>query len=251
MTTSKKTTDFGFKKVASEQKESLVKGVFNSVASKYDIMNDAMSFGVHHLWKNALISMMGYKQNAKLLDVAGGTGDISFRFLKKFSDGYVTTSDINEAMLVEGRNRAINKNIVSKKRIEWLCGNAEQLPVPDNYYDFYTISFGIRNVTNINKALEEANRVLKPGGRFLCLEFSQVDHEILAKFYDFYSFNIIPKIGQLIAGDKESYQYLVESIRKFPPKEKFKSMIEQAGFSKVSYRSMTAGAVAIHSGWKI
>ena len=242
-------THFGFKEVEKDQKESLVKGVFSNVAPKYDIMNDVMSFGIHRLWKDKFISMLNPKDNGKLLDVAGGTGDIAFRFLKAARNGHVTVCDINPEMLREGYKNSIDKNILNG--LEWLCGNAEKLPLPDSAYDYYTIAFGIRNVTDIPAALREAHRVLKPGGRFMCLEFSKVENPILAKAYDFYSFNIIPRMGKLVAKDKDSYQYLVESIRQFPPQEKFARMIEDAGFSLVKYTNLSAGAVAVHSGWKI
>lgn len=242
-------THFGFKEVEIDQKAPLVKGVFDNVASKYDIMNDVMSLGVHRLWKDKFISMLNPQRNKKLLDVAGGTGDIAFRFLKATEEGQVTVADINHNMLQEGYKNAINKNILNN--IEWLCADAQNMPILDNTYDYYTIAFGIRNVTDINKALLEAYRVLKPGGRFLCLEFSRVENPLLEKIYDFYSFNVIPKMGKIIASDRDSYQYLVESIRKFPKQEEFLQIIENAGFVKVKYINLSGGAVAIHSGWKI
>lgn len=242
-------THFGFKQVDESQKESLVKGVFSSVASRYDVMNDAMSMGVHRLWKDDMIRTLAPRKNSKLLDVAGGTGDIAFRYLKSCENGEATICDINPEMLQEGRKNAINKGILDN--INWHCGNAESLPFPDNHFDYYTIAFGIRNVTNIDKALEEAYRVLKPGGRFLCLEFSKVVSPIVAKAYDLYSFHLIPKMGKVLANDSESYKYLVESIRKFPKQNKFADMINDAGFSKVKYRNLTFGVVALHSGWKV
>ncbi len=241
-------THFGFKEVDKTQKESLVKGVFSNVASRYDIMNDVMSLGVHRLWKDKFITMLAPKLGSKLLDVAGGTGDIAFRFMKAAKDSSVTVCDINQEMLNEGYKNSIDKNII--KDIEWVCGNAEELPFEDNTYDYYTIAFGIRNVTNIDRALREAYRVLKPGGRFMCLEFSKVSNPALAKFYDIYSFKFIPAMGQFVAKDKDSYQYLVESIRKFPSQEQFAKMIKEAGFSQVKYTNMSGGIVAIHSGWK-
>jgi ubiquinone/menaquinone biosynthesis methyltransferase len=242
-------THFGFKEVELAQKAPLVKGVFDNVASKYEIMNDVMSLGTHRLWKDKFISMLNPQKNKKLLDVAGGTGDIAFRFLKAAEGGQVTVADINHNMLKEGYKNAVNKNILHN--IEWLCADAQNMPIPDNIYDYYTIAFGIRNVTDINKALSEAYRVLKLGGKFLCLEFSKVENPLLEKIYDFYSFNIIPKMGKLIASDSESYQYLVESIRKFPKQDKFLQMIENAGFVKAKYINLSVGAVAIHSGWKV
>jgi demethylmenaquinone methyltransferase/2-methoxy-6-polyprenyl-1,4-benzoquinol methylase len=244
-----KKTHFGFKEVNANDKAPLVKAVFDNVASKYDIMNDVISMGVHRLWKDRFIKMLDPKPNSKLLDVAGGTGDIAFRYLEKAPHGYVSVSDINHAMLREGYKNAIDKNILTN--IEWLCADAQNLPIPDDSYDYYTIAFGIRNVTDIPTALAEAYRVLKPGGRFLCLEFSHVENPIMAGLYNFYSFKIIPKMGKLIANDSESYQYLVESIRKFPKQEQFLKMISDAGFEQTSYTNLSSGSVAIHSGWKI
>lgn len=251
------TTHFGNKTVDEDAKQGLVRNVFDSVAEKYDIMNDVMSAGVHRLWKDQLIRTMRPRAGQHLFDVAGGTGDIAFRFLKEANNhipagkdaAQVTVCDINHAMLTVGRDRAIDQGITD--HIEWVCGNAETLPLPDSSVDFYTISFGIRNVTHIDRALSEARRVLKPGGRFLCLEFSHVDIPVLDKIYDAYSEHLIPRFGGMITGDRDSYQYLVESIRKFPSKDKFKQMIEDAGFKQVTYRSMTAGVVALHSGWVI
>ncbi len=252
------TTHFGFKTVDKGSKQGLVRNVFDSVAKKYDIMNDVMSGGLHRLWKNDMIRALRPTAGAKLLDVAGGTGDIAFRFLeaaqkRERSDSIpaaeVTVCDINAQMLDVGRDRAIDRGILDN--IDWVCGNAECLAFPDNSFDAYTIAFGIRNVTNIDKALAEAHRVLKPGGRFLCLEFSKVDMPLLDKIYDSYSFHLLPRFGEMITGDRDSYQYLVESIRQFPPQDRFKSMIEEAGFKRVTYRNMTGGIVALHSGWKI
>lgn len=244
-----KKTFFGFKEVDEKDKAGMVKGVFSNVAPKYDIMNDAMSLGVHRLWKDKFIKMLAPEKGSKLLDVAGGTGDIAFRFLNKAQDGFVTVCDINPEMLAEGYKNSIDKNIL--QGIEWVCGNAEKLPMADSSYDYYTIAFGIRNVTNIDAALKDAYRVLKPGGRFMCLEFSKVENPILAGLYDFYSFKVIPNIGQVVAGDRDSYQYLVESIRKFPTQNDFCKIIEKAGFSQVTYTNLSGGAVAIHSGWKV
>jgi demethylmenaquinone methyltransferase/2-methoxy-6-polyprenyl-1,4-benzoquinol methylase len=241
-------TFFGFKEVDSADKAPLVRGVFERVAPKYDVMNDVMSMGVHRLWKDKLINMLNPRPNSRLLDVAGGTGDIAFRYLKKASGGHVTVADINPAMLREGYNNALNKNILHG--MDWLCADAQALPLPDDTYDYYTIAFGIRNVTDISAALREAYRVLKPGGRFLCLEFSAVTNPLMAGLYEFYSFKVIPKMGKLVAGDEASYQYLVESIRKFPKQEEFLSMIGEAGFIRTSYTNLSSGAVAVHSGWK-
>ncbi|MEZ5757767.1 MAG: bifunctional demethylmenaquinone methyltransferase/2-methoxy-6-polyprenyl-1,4-benzoquinol methylase UbiE [Emcibacteraceae bacterium] len=251
------TTHFGFRDVNEDEKQSLVKGVFDSVADKYDIMNDVMSGGLHRLWKNDLIRDLRPKPGMHLLDVAGGTGDIAFRFLKaanaRMKEGdvpaKVTICDINSNMLAAGRARALDQG--NFDYIDWVTGNAEMLPLPDCSVDAYTIAFGIRNVTHIDIALKEAFRVLRPGGRFMCLEFSKVDLPLLKQIYDAYSFNLIPYFGEIITGDKESYQYLVESIRKFPSQEKFKTMIKDAGFKKTTYRNLSGGIVAIHSGWRI
>jgi len=241
-------THFGFKTVDIEEKTSLVRDVFNTVATRYDIMNDAMSFGMHRWWKHEFVGDIDMRPNMRCLDVAGGTGDIAFRLLKRGA-AEVTVCDINQAMLEEGRKRADDRNILSN--IEWLCGNAEELPLPDNAFQLYTIAFGIRNVTHIDKALAEAFRVLAPGGRFMCLEFSHMQSDMLAKAYDSYSFNIIPKLGKAIAGDSAPYQYLVESIRRFPTQEKFEQMIQKAGFRQARYKNLAGGAVAIHSGYKV
>ncbi len=251
------TTHFGFRTVDKDSKQGLVRDVFDSVAGKYDIMNDVMSGGLHRLWKDDMIRALRPEAGMTLLDVAGGTGDIAFRFLEaarkrgnpSSGPAKVTVCDINAQMLEVGQDRAIDRGIL--KNIDWVCGNAEDLSFPDSSFDAYTIAFGIRNVTHIDKALTEAHRVLKPGGRFLCLEFSRVDMPLLDKIYDAYSFHLLPRLGGMITGDRQSYQYLVESIRQFPPQEKFKTMIEKAGFRRVTYRNMTGGVVALHSGWKI
>ncbi|WP_321395472.1 bifunctional demethylmenaquinone methyltransferase/2-methoxy-6-polyprenyl-1,4-benzoquinol methylase UbiE [Emcibacter sp.] len=251
------TTHFGYRTVEAEKKQGLVRNVFDNVARKYDLMNDVMSAGLHRLWKDELIRVLRPQPGMKLIDVAGGTGDIAFRFLEAArripgnadNPAEVTVCDINNNMLTVGRDRAIDRGIL--ENIDWVCGNAEALPLPDSCMDAYTIAFGIRNVTNIDKALAEARRVLKPGGHFLCLEFSHVDLPLLEKLYDVYSFELIPRFGQWITGDKDSYQYLVESIRRFPSQDKFKGMISEAGFKQVSYRNMSGGVVALHSGWRI
>ena len=242
------TTHFGYQQVGEDEKESMVKGVFNSVASKYDIMNDLMSAGLHRLWKNDMVAMLSPRPGMNILDVAGGTGDIAFR-MREAADCHITICDINQQMLEEGRNRAIDKNLLIG--LEWVTGNAESLPLPSNHFDAYTIAFGIRNVTHIDKALEEAHRVLKIGGRFVCLEFSHLTHPLLQKGYDAYSFAAIPKIGKWVTGDSASYQYLIESIRQFPKQEAFAAMIKKAGFANVQYRNLTQGVVAIHSGRKV
>lgn len=248
---------FGFKSVAEDAKSGLVKGVFRSVADRYDVMNDVMSGGLHRLWKASLIDELKPRAGMHLLDVAGGTGDIAFRFLDTVTTGRpgttipgkVTIVDMNDAMLEVGRRRAIDRGHTAD--IEWVCGDAEDLPLGDRSVDAYTIAFGIRNVTHIEKALAEACRVLKPGGRFLCLEFSKAAIPGLQRPYDWYSFNVIPAIGGRVAGNRESYQYLVESIRRFPPQEDFRDMIEAAGFRRTRYRNMAGGIVALHSAWRI
>ncbi len=241
-------TDFGFRTVSPEEKTSLVRGVFTSVASRYDLMNDAMSAGMHRLWKREFVGGVDIRQDMQCLDVAGGTGDIAFR-LRDRGAAHVTVCDINHAMLAEGQKRADNANRLHG--LEFICGNAESLPLPDAQFHLYTIAFGIRNVTYIDKALREAHRVLKPGGRFMCLEFSKVKPAALARFYDAYSFHVIPRMGGLLANDRDSYQYLVESIRKFPSQEQFCEMIREAGFQNVRYTNLSGGIVAIHSGYKV
>ncbi|WP_417262489.1 bifunctional demethylmenaquinone methyltransferase/2-methoxy-6-polyprenyl-1,4-benzoquinol methylase UbiE [Celeribacter sp.] len=244
-----KTTHFGFKDVAEDQKAGMVHGVFTSVASKYDVMNDVMSMGIHRVWKDAMMDWLAPRPDQHLLDVAGGTGDISFRFLKRAPGATSVVLDMTESMLVEGRKRAEAEQMVES--LQWVTGDAMKLPFEDNQFDVYTISFGIRNVTRIPDALSEAYRVLKPGGRLMVLEFSQLPNPMMQKAYDLYSFNVIPRMGQAIAGDYDSYQYLVESIRKFPDQDTFAQMIKTAGFSNVKYRNLTMGIAALHSGWKL
>ncbi len=244
-----KTTHFGFKTVNETDKASMVHGVFTNVASKYDVMNDVMSVGIHRLWKDAMMDWLAPRAGQRLLDVAGGTGDISFRFLKRADQTNAVVLDITESMLIEGRQRAEAGNMAD--RLDWVVGDAMALPFEDNSFDRYTISFGIRNVTRIPDALKEAYRVLKPGGRLMVLEFSQLPNAGMQKLYDLYSFNVIPRMGKLIADDFDSYQYLVESIRKFPDQETFKGMIQETGFDNVKYRNLTMGVAALHSGWKI
>lgn len=241
-------THFGFKTVEAEEKASMVRGVFDAVATRYDVMNDAMSMGMHRLWKRDFVNRVDIRANMRCLDVAGGTGDIAFKLRARGAE-HVTVCDINHAMLAEGRKRADDLNRFLG--LDWLCGNAESLPLPSDSFHLYTIAFGIRNVTYIEKVLAEAHRVLAPGGRFMCLEFSRVTSQTLSKFYDAYSFHVIPKLGKAIAGDAAPYQYLVESIRKFPDQEKFAQMMRDAGFAQVKYVNMTGGVVAMHSGYKI
>ncbi len=244
-----KTTHFGFSEVAEDAKAGKVQGVFRSVASKYDIMNDVMSFGIHRVWKDAMMDWLAPRAGQRLLDVAGGTGDIAFRFLKRAGRGHATVLDLTEPMLVEGRKRA--EADAMAEQLDWVVGDAMALPFPDNSFDVYTISFGIRNVTRPQEALNEAFRVLRPGGRVMVLEFSQIPNDLMQKAYDLYSFNIIPRMGQVIAQDRDSYQYLVESIRKFPDQETFLGMMQMAGFENAKFRNLSMGVACLHSGWKI
>ncbi|KAJ4709279.1 2-methoxy-6-polyprenyl-1,4-benzoquinol methylase, mitochondrial [Melia azedarach] len=261
-------TSFGFKEVREEEKRQLVGNVFSSVASSYDLMNDLMSGGLHRLWKDRLVSMLNPFPGMKHLDVAGGTGDVAFRILETVNsikrralqdvlldelqeETRIYICDINPNMLNVGKERALERGLAGDKSLVWVEGDAEALCFEDRTMDGYTIAFGIRNVTHIEKALAEAYRVLKRGGRFLCLELSHVEIPVFKELYDYYSFSVIPAMGELVAGDRSSYQYLVESIRRFPPQEKFASMIADAGFQKVEYENLVGGVVAIHSGLKI
>src|SRR5215469_10445282 len=238
---------FGYREVEEGEKSALVRGVFSSVARRYDLMNDLMSGGVHRLWKDAMIEWLNPRPGQRFLDVAGGTGDIAFRIdaaaRARGGEADIVVCDINRDMLGEGMRRAEAQG----RRIEWICGNAESLPLPDASFDAYTIAFGIRNVTHIDKALTEARRVLKPGGRFLCLEFSKVEAPGLDALYDTYSFSVLPRLGRFVADDEEAYRYLAESIRRFPSQARFAKMISAAGFSRVKVRNMTGGVVALHS----
>jgi demethylmenaquinone methyltransferase / 2-methoxy-6-polyprenyl-1,4-benzoquinol methylase len=251
MTTGKqRSTHFGFREVDEAQKAELVHDVFTRVASRYDLMNDLMSAGVHRIWKDAMMDWLAPRRGQRLLDVAGGTGDIAFRFLRRAgADATAVVLDMTESMLIEGRRRAEAEELAG--RLDWVVGDAMALPFPDNSFDVYTISFGIRNVTRIEDALAEAFRVLRPGGRLMVLEFSRVTGPALQRLYDLYSFSVIPAMGQVVAGDRDSYQYLVESIRRFPDQEAFAAMIRRAGFEQVKYRNLSMGVAALHSGWKI
>ncbi len=244
----KRQTHFGFRDVPEDEKASLVRGVFDSVAGKYDLMNDLMSAGVHRLWKSALIDWLDPRPETQLIDVGGGTGDIAFRFLEQ-GGADVAVCDINTEMLSVGRNRAIDKGIL--KGVHWTCGSAEQIPFADASFDAFTIAFCIRNVTHIEQTLKEAHRVLKPGGRFMCLEFSHVVLPFLGRVYDAYSFKVLPALGSLVAGDQDAYQYLAESIRRFPNQEDFARMIENAKLGQVAYRNLSGGIAAIHSAWRV
>ena len=243
-------TSFGFASVPESDRQGLVNEVFSKVASRYDLMNDLMSGGLHRLWKAEFINMLAPPKSGTpfaLIDVAGGTGDIAFRFLDAVGPGgSAVICDISKEMIEAGKSRAKGRGPLT-----FVQGNAEALPFESGRFDAYTIAFGIRNVTHIDRALAEAFRVLKPGGRFLCLEFSSVEMPLLDTLYDAYSFSAIPRLGHLVAGDAESYRYLVESIRRFPDQERFAEMIRDAGFERVGYRNLTGGIAAIHSGWRI
>jgi demethylmenaquinone methyltransferase/2-methoxy-6-polyprenyl-1,4-benzoquinol methylase len=243
------TTHFGFKNVATTEKQNMVKGVFDSVASKYDLMNDVLSFGMHRLWKRYTIASANIKTGDKVLDIAGGTGDLAIEFRKKVGvSGRVILSDINASMLNEGRANLTNKGIFG---VDFVQLNAQYLPFNNNTFDCVSIAFGLRNVTDKDQALREMYRILKPGGCLLILEFSKTDSEFLKKFYDFYSFNIMPKLGEIIADDKDSYQYLAESIRKHPDQETLKNMVLDAGFGFCEYHNLSGGIVALHKGIKV
>jgi len=249
-------THFGFQTVSEAEKAGMVRAVFDTVAPKYDLMNDLMSAGVHRLWKAALIDWLAPRAGQTIIDVAGGTGDIAFRMLDRMGDKSegaaelppVTVCDINAEMLNVGRNRAIDRGRLQGLR--WVCGNAEALPFPDMSFDAYTIAFGLRNVTHIDKALAEGRRVLKPGGRLICLEFSKVLAPVLDKVYDAYSFRVLPWLGGMVAGDRDAYRYLAESIRKFPDQQALATRMTDAGFGQVKVRNLSGGIAAMHSGWR-
>lgn len=226
-----------------------VRKVFDSVADNYDIMNDIMSFGIHRLWKDKMVSSMNLKENSEVLDLAGGTGDIAIRIIKAEPSSKVTICDINQNMLNKGRDKTINSNQLN---FNWVCANAENLPFENSKFDYCTIAFGIRNILDRKKALSEMHRILKPNGKFICLEFSPVhyQHQAFIKLYDLYSFKVIPKIGSIVAKDQSAYEYLVESIRKFPTQTDFKKEIEDVGFTNVEFCNMSYGIVALHSGTK-
>jgi len=252
MSDSRTFVSFGNRDVPEAEKEGLVREVFSSVSGKYDLMNDLMSAGVHRLWKDAMVEWLNPRPGWNVLDAAGGTGDIAFRIAdsvrRRGGEARITVCDINNDMVRAGLRRAREKG---ETAIEWLTGDAEALPIPDASMDAYTIAFGIRNVTHIDKALDEARRVLKPGGRFLCLEFSRVEAPGFDALYESYSKNVLPRLGQLIAHDADAYRYLAESIRRFPPQGQFAKMIAKAGLSLIKVRNLTAGVAALHSAWKI
>ncbi|MDT0595397.1 bifunctional demethylmenaquinone methyltransferase/2-methoxy-6-polyprenyl-1,4-benzoquinol methylase UbiE [Glaciecola petra] len=244
-----KTTDFGFTQVDKDQKQDMVAEVFHSVAAKYDIMNDLMSFGIHRVWKRFTIDCSGVRAGQKVLDLAGGTGDLAAKFSKIVGPtGQVILADINHSMLNVGKEKLINKGIMGN--LHYVQANAEALPFPDNHFDLITIAFGLRNVTDKSKALASMFRVLKPGGRLLVLEFSKPETEALSKIYDAYSFHILPQMGKLVANDADSYRYLAESIRMHPDQETLEGMMQEVGFEQTSYHNLTGGIVALHRGFK-
>jgi demethylmenaquinone methyltransferase / 2-methoxy-6-polyprenyl-1,4-benzoquinol methylase len=251
MTAASTDTDFGFRRVDIDAKQGLVDDVFHKVAGRYDVMNDLMSAGLHRVWKDVMVNRLGIPRTRTFnhLDVAGGTGDVAFKVVGEGSGARATVCDINGEMLKVGRERAAKRGLDGK--VEFVQGNAEDLPFPNATFDGYTIAFGIRNVPRIQKALDEAYRVLRPGGRLLVLEFSPEVIPGLDRAYDLYSFNVIPPMGKLVTGDAQPYQYLVESIRKFPRPQAFAGMIAKAGFSRVDVTPMTGGVVCLHGGWKI
>ena len=243
------TTHFGYQTIEKNEKESKVASVFHSVAAQYDVMNDLMSFGIHRLWKRFTIDASGVRPGNKVLDLAGGTGDLTAKFSQLVGrEGKVILADINSSMLNVGRDKLRDKGLV--QNIEYVQANAQYLPFEDNTFDIVTIAFGLRNVTDKDMALRSIYRVLKPGGRLLVLEFSKPEHEIVSKAYDFYSFNILPKMGELVAKDGDSYQYLAESIRMHPDQETLKDMMDTAGFEQTSFKNLTGGVVALHKGYK-
>ncbi|MET5230775.1 bifunctional demethylmenaquinone methyltransferase/2-methoxy-6-polyprenyl-1,4-benzoquinol methylase UbiE [Serratia marcescens] len=243
------TTDFGFRTVARDEKQAMVADVFHSVAAKYDVMNDLMSFGIHRIWKRFTIDCSGVRRGQRVLDLAGGTGDLAAKFSRMVGEqGQVVLADINDSMLKMGREKLRDRGIVGN--INYVQANAEALPFPDNYFDCITISFGLRNVTAKDKALRSMFRVLKPGGRLLVLEFSKPLLAPLSKAYDAYSFHVLPKIGELVVKDPDSYRYLAESIRMHPDQETLKGMMGNAGFENVTYFNLTGGIVALHRGFK-
>jgi demethylmenaquinone methyltransferase/2-methoxy-6-polyprenyl-1,4-benzoquinol methylase len=246
----KETADFGYRRVPAREHTRLVHDVFARVARRYDLMNDLMSGGIHRLWKAELIDRLGPRPGQVLLDVAGGTGDIARRFVARAGGGArAIICDINVNMLEAGRARSLDAG--EGDAVRWLCGDAEALPIASASVDAYTIAFGLRNVTRIPAALAEARRVLSPGGHFLCLEFSNVDHPLLKRVYDLYSFTVLPRLGAVVAQDRDAYQYLVESIRRFPSRQQLAELMREAGFERVTARPLSGGIAAIHSGWRL
>jgi demethylmenaquinone methyltransferase / 2-methoxy-6-polyprenyl-1,4-benzoquinol methylase len=245
-------TDFGFRRVPAAEKAPLVRAVFDSVADRYDLMNDLMSGGIHRLWKAEMVAWLNPRPGQRMLDVAGGTGDIARRALSRLTaaeGGVAVICDANQQMLETGRVRALDDGILDG--IEWLTGDAEALPFADRSFDLYTIGFGLRNVTHIERALAEARRVLKPGGRFLCLEFTPAVTPLLQPLYDLYSFQVLPFLGRVVAGNRDAYTYLAESIRRFPPQSELSAMIAAAGLERPRFRNLTGGIAALHSAWRL
>jgi demethylmenaquinone methyltransferase/2-methoxy-6-polyprenyl-1,4-benzoquinol methylase len=251
------TTHFGYQEVPETEKGTRVRGVFESVSSRYDLMNDLMSGGVHRLWKAAMIDWLNPRPGMSLIDVAGGTGDIALRVLERVGAeraGPITVCDLTPEMIAIGRDRAIDRGLLAHNcpgGLHWLCADAQSLPLGDRSMDAYTIAFGLRNVTRIEHALAEARRVLKPGGRFLCLEFSRVAVPLISELYDLYSFSVLPALGALVTGDRAAYRYLAESIRRFPAQDELAAMMMAAGLDQVRYRNLSGGIAALHSGWRI
>ena len=256
------TTHFGYQDVPEAEKAGLVRDVFERVAGSYDLMNDLMSGGIHRLWKNEMVAWLAPRPGIRLIDVAGGTGDIANRVVdaiagrqgEAVADGTIAVCDLTPDMLAQGRDKLIDRGRLPNAPgvpLVWLCGDAQGLPLPDSSMDAYTIAFGLRNVTHIEQALAEARRVLRPGGRFLCLEFSRVVVPLLDKLYDLYSFQALPALGAVVARDPEAYRYLAESIRRFPPQDELVAMIEAAGLGQVRYRNLSGGIAAIHSAWRL
>lgn len=244
------TVPFGYRDVAPADKAGLVRGVFDSVATRYDVMNDLMSGGIHRLWKRSMLDLLRPRSGWTLVDLAGGTGDISFGFLERVKgEGQAIVCDLTPAMVAVGRDRALDRGIL--RGVEWVAGDAQSIPLQDGIADAVTMAFGLRNVTDIDAVLREARRILRPGGRFLVLEFSHVVLPGLDKLYDLYSFNILPRIGQAVAGDADSYRYLVESIRRFPPQDELKQRFADQGFVRPAYQNLSGGIAALHWGWRV
>ena len=245
-------TDFGFRRVPETAKAPLVRGIFDSVAGRYDLMNDLMSGGIHRLWKAEMIAWLAPRPGQRLVDVAGGTGDVALRALPRLAPdagGGAAVCDANPSMVEIGRARALDRGIVAG--IEWLCGDAEALPFADRVFDLYTVAFGLRNVTHIARALAEARRVLRPGGRFMALEFAPAVGPLLQPLYDLYSFSVLPLLGQIVAGDRDAYRYLAESIRRFPPQSELAGMIAAAGLGRPRFRNLTGGIAVLYSAWRL
>lgn len=241
---------FGYRDVPAGDKPGLVRGVFDSVATRYDLMNDLMSGGVHRLWKQAMLDLLHPRRGWTLVDLAGGTGDIAFGFLERVKgEGRAIVCDLTPAMVKVGRDRAVDRGLL--EGVDWIAGDAQAIPLKDGTADAVTMAFGLRNVTDIDAVLREARRILRPGARFLCLEFSRCTVPGMDRLYDLYSFNVLPQLGRIVAGDAESYRYLVESIRRFPPQEELAKRFASAGFARVNWRNLSGGIAALHWGWRV